>query len=186
MKGVDYNVLAAHIRSALPDKRPSDVKAAIEYTRNKKRLKIKKKKTYLADGFIIDSDIMVETLCSMILEAAKRGHTLKMFLLDFNIRASNFNKVFKKYKAVRVACEDAQEFLKAYGQNQLSDFARNKKNHSPVMARLLMDNFYDIRELRNGTGEPEVDEAKLIRKGYKVITTTVKEEIPEEAKPLED
>lgn len=86
-------------------------------------------------------------LAKLILTRARAGDTLGMILFDVRIPESKWLPYLKKHDELKVAIADASVYHKAFGERLLFDMARGKKNHSPQMAKLLMDSFYDIRQI---------------------------------------
>ena len=123
-----------------------------------------------------DDKIDVPILCKLILTRARQGATLKMILSDCGIRYSKWLPFVKRNKKIRTAIEDASHFHKAHGQRLLSDMAKGETQHSPVLAKVMMASFYDIKELYDAPAT----RANKSNSGYKVITTMTKEEVVKE------
>lgn len=121
----------------------------------------------------------------IILEMARTGYTMNMILYEFDIRKSEFDKMYKKYKVIRNAVSDAIGFRKGYGEAELMKMALGKKTHSQQLAKLYMESFYDIKEAKQGVEKETPEETgKLARAKYivkpTIRTTTTKKEIIEE------
>lgn len=89
----------------------------------------------------------VPQLSKLIITRARQGDTLSMILYDCEIPESKWVPYVNKHGDLKTAVQDAAAYHKAYGERLLYLMARGKRKHSPQMAKLLMSNFYDIREV---------------------------------------
>ncbi len=106
----------------------------------------------------------IELLSKLILTRARNGDTLNMILFDCRIPESKWLPYIREHKELQVAIRDAAVYHKAYGERLLFQMARGKRNHSPQMAKLLMDNFYDIREVKGSEEkDSKLDKAALLK-----------------------
>ena len=106
----------------------------------------------------------VPLLCKLILTRAREGDTLNMILYDLAIPNSKWISAFKSNKELQTAVSDASIYHKAYGEKMLLDMATGKRPHVPQTAKLLMSNFYDIREHKEINKDGDINSEELFEK----------------------
>ena len=136
----------------------------------------KKYKKIKLDVTKIETKKEAKSFGELIMQLAKEGFTMNMVLLLLDLRNSDWQKLFKKYKTIRLAVEDAIIFRKAYGEEMLHHMATGKREHSGHMAKLYMESFYDIKEARGAKTESDEEILGKIIDEYKVKTKMVKPE----------
>lgn len=73
-----------------------------------------------------------------ILDAARLGKGVEVFLYDHEIRRSDWNKYSSKHSKIRRAMEDAEEYCKAVALKRVDSLIKDQ-NINPTIAKMYLE-----------------------------------------------
>ena len=100
----------------------------------------KNKKMKFSDElpFPLEKKKSVPFYIEMVIDYGRKGHSLDVFLFDFNIRRSKWEIFAKKHKEIRLAIADAEYFAKAVALSKVNKLMKNKEING-VIAKMYLE-----------------------------------------------
>lgn len=107
-----------------------------------------RKHTTRTNRFLTLDKKNIDSVCIAVIQHLREGRTLEMFLTDYSVRKTKWDKYIRKNKAVGEAIADGLVYYKSFWQGMAVKWARRKDMNATV-SKMLLENILGWEKSRD-------------------------------------